>query len=100
MFSMCLNQTVIKLINVSQNLKICVNLEEHKRDVHYQHFAMNFCPHKKSIEWKTYSLSFETIECDYNPRCIVSSGSIFDDIIMNLSGTRHINNTCKVLIVI
>ena len=42
-----LNLTVIQLTNVSQNYKVCVNLEKDIGKFYLQHFAMNVCLHKE-----------------------------------------------------
>ena len=60
---------------------------------HFHHLAMNSYLHQKNITLKKDNIIYPMKQkylCDYDPRCIISSCLMFDDIIMGTIKRSHI----------
>ena len=83
---MGLNHTAYPLINVSLSWKVVFSLEKKHNDI-FPPFGNEFLSPSKNIILKGHPIIYPLKQkdiCDYNTRCLMSSGLMFDDIIMNM----------------
>ena len=88
---MYLNHTVYPLLNVFPSCKVVFSLEKNKKII-YPPFGMHSYLHRKIILKGNpiiYALKKKYI-CGYNPRCFVSSGLLFDNIIVNMIRNKEL----------
>ena len=74
-------------MNVSLSYRVVFSIEKNI----VPQFGNAFLSLSKNIILKDHIIIYplNQIEvCDYNPRCFVSSGLMFDDIIMNMIGNK------------
>ena len=69
-------------MNIYQSCEVVFSLEEKSENGIYSIWKKHYPHQKYYIERSSYSLSIEKkVICNYNPRCFMSNGLMFDDII-------------------
>ena len=84
-FSLCLSPNVHLLTKLFINWKY-IYIQQRSSQRHFRHFKMISYLLPKKITLKSNHFIFPRKNkdiCDYDPRCIMSSGLMFDDIIMD-----------------
>ena len=86
---MGINHTLYALIIISISCEAVFGLEEKiENDISTIWKLIFISVRKYYIESSSNSLYIKKDICDYNPVCLMSSGLIFDDIIMNMISNK------------
>ena len=80
------NHTAYPIMNVSPSCKVVFSIEKNRK-WYFHHFVDELLSPSKNIILNGHSIIYPLKQkyiCDYNIRCFMSRGLVFDDIIMNM----------------